>query len=550
VGRHTPSQSHLGEGSGRYVTAEPEPSPALWTGHVPEGPGQAPRLPAKSVSGDPIASRRLKGIAPVLLRKHWLFGCIVVVATVVRLVAMLGYPPGLWTSDSLRYVTLAVHLTPYQIQPVGYSVLLMLLRPLHSLTVDVALQHVMGLATGTLVYATLRHRFRLPAWGATLAAIPPLLSAYAIQIEHFILSDTTFCLLVTIVVALVLWRPDPGVVISALVGLLLAASVLVRSQGLLLAIPVAAYLGGRYLIGRPRAIGRALACVSALGIALAIPLIAYAWWFDQANGTFDLTSSTGAYLYSRVTTFAECSVIKPPADERWMCLSTPVDKRQYPGYYVWAASSPLAHPPGGWAFSNEADRLETNFALRAIEAQPVAYVRSVWHSTFEAFLVHRGPGSGQSQSWYFFPGDTPQSVPSLAKATDYSDRAIYGYDHGEPSTRMVDPYARWILDYQRFVVIPGPLLGAMVLAGLVGMAAAWRRFGGAASLPWIVGAVLIVTPAATADFDARYLVASVPMFCLAIGAGASQLRHYRGREVQADTGGAADPPASEIYLRD
>ncbi len=52
-------------------------------------------------------------------------------------------------------------------------------------------------AIGVAGYALLR-RVGLPSWGATLAMVPVLLSAYAIQIEHFVLSDTLFAFLVMI----------------------------------------------------------------------------------------------------------------------------------------------------------------------------------------------------------------------------------------------------------------------------------------------------------------------------------------------------------------
>jgi hypothetical protein len=454
-------------------------------------------------------------------REHALFCSVLLVAAIMRFIAMLAYLPALWFPDSLTYIKAAIHAAPDQIRPVGYSFLLQLLEPFHSVMLVAAVQHAMGLATGIAVYALLRQRFKLPAWGATLGAIPPLLSAYEIQIEHFVLSDTLFGLLVTIAVVLVLLRPVPRVWICALAGLLLAASALVRSQGLLLAIPFGVYLGTR-CAGR-----RVLAGILAMCVMFAVPLLGYAWWFDQVYGSFELTTSTGAFLYSRVATFADCSVIKPPADERWLCLSVPVNQRQFEGFYVWAPNSPLLHGPG-WEFDSLVNRLATNFAMRAIIAQPSDYLGAVWHSTFETFRLRRDPNpAGQSQDLYLFPAVAPESLKALAVANGENYQDGYNYNHGDPSTRLVQPYAGWIRSYQRFIIVPGPLLGVIVLTGLMGMAVTWRRFGGPTLLPWLTGATLIVTPAATADFDARYVIASIPVFCIAAAIGVKEVVEYR-----------------------
>ena len=557
MGRHTARQREGGQctgDAGVTITAATSATDRADTGSAPTmrrqqpGSARAGLTEQRSLTVSNDESQTNGQALSRFLRRHGLFCFLLTAATIVRVVATLAYPPALFTSDSLRYVTLATHLTAYPIQPVGYPVMLMSLLPLHSLALVICIQHCMGIATGTLVYALLRHRFSFPSWAATLAALPPLLSAYAIQIEHFLLSDTLFGLLVTVAIVLLLWRPFPSVRVCALVGLLLAASVLVRSQGAVLAIPAAAYLGARF--AGIRAIKRAIACVLALGITLVLPVLGYASWFDSQNGEFQLTTSTGAYLYGRVSTFADCSIIKPPADERWLCLSVPVSKRQYPGFYVWDPSSPLVANAPAWDFSPRTDRLATNFDLRAIEAQPLAYLSAVWHTTFESFSVHRGPGSGQSQTWYSFSATTPQSVPSLAAATAYSDKAVFAYNHGNPSTRIVPPYATWILDYQRFVVVPGPLLGLLVIIGVMGMAVAWRRFGGAASLPWLAGITLIVTPAATADFDARYLVSSIPLFCLAAGLGLKEVCDYfRTRQAHPEKN-IVSAGSAGIYLAD
>jgi hypothetical protein len=57
--------------------------------------------------------------------------------------------------------------------------------------------------------------------------------------------------------------------------------------------------------------------------------------------------------------------------------------------------------------------------------------------------------------------------------------------------------------------------GLILLAGLGGMVLAWRRVGGEALLPWTLSLALIVIPAATAEFDYRYVLVAVPFACLA-----------------------------------
>ncbi len=88
---------------------------------------------------------------------------------------------------------------------------------------------------------------------------------------------------------------------------------------------------------------------------------------------------------------------------------------------------------------------------------------------------------------------------------------------------MVQPYAGWIRAYQRYIIVPGPLLGAIVLVGLGGLTVAWRRFGGPALLPWLVGLCLLVAPAAIAEAYPRYLVSDIPPLCVAAALGIQQI---------------------------
>jgi len=55
---------------------------------------------------------------------------------------------------------------------------------------------------------------------------------------------------------------------------------------------------------------------------------------------------------------------------------------------------------------------------------------------------------------------------------------------------------------------------------------AWRRLGGPALLPWLTGVVLIVTSAATTGYGNRYLVASIPAFCIAAAIGMKEFSDW------------------------
>src|SRR5262249_34739568 len=136
--------------------------------------------------------------------------------------------------------------------------------------------------------------------------------------------------------------------------------------------------------------------------------------------------------------------------------------------------------------------------------------------------------TNKSQGQYMFPAAVPQSMQALAARNREDPMFGDAYNGGaNPSTRVVQPYAGWMRAYQRKFAVPGPLLGAMALVGLLGAVLARRRCG-PALLAWLTGTVLIVPPAATADYDARYVVASIPAFCIAAALGVREI-DYRLR---------------------
>jgi hypothetical protein len=125
-------------------------------------------------------------------------------------------------------------------------------------------------------------------------------------------------------------------------------------------------------------------------------------------------------------------------------------------------------------------------------------------------------------------------VKRLAATNGEDYRFAYRFNGDrDPSTRLVQPYAGWIRWYQRFFVLPGPLLALIVLIGLMGMAAAWRRLGGRTLFPWVAGVILILTPGLTSDYASRYVVAAVPAFCIAAATGLQEISRRRSAKTQA-----------------
>jgi hypothetical protein len=253
--------------------------------------------------------------------------------------------------------------------------------------------------------------------------------------------------------------------------------------------------------------------VAAALLAGALPVLAYAAWFDGHAHQFGLTRSEGVYLWSRTMSFADCAVIRPPASERILC--PPPGPRIAASLYIWDGNSPLLRMPGG-RFSARTNALARDFALRAIAAQPGGYAAAVGHDVALSFYWDRPvhPDAGIVDRYQFADAATawvPAAMRTAGGGTVAGDQAAY--DGGAPApTRAVKPFASWLVSYQRYAYLPGTLLGMILLGGLAGMAL--RRVRGP-GLPWGFAAAILLVPPMIADFDLRYLAPAVPAACLA-----------------------------------
>jgi len=462
-------------------------------------------------------------LAHKLVTGNKLFSIALGAGALLRLIAMLGYPGALWFSgDSYVYLGAALRPRPDLSKTTGYSFFLRALEPLHSLTLVTGVQHLMGLGVAVMVYALARRAGVSERWSVA-AALPVLLDGYQIEDEHMVMAETLFTFLIVLAMLLILWRATVRWPIALLAGILAGYAVVVRSEGLpvLVLFPLALALRSGDNSKRRRwqwrkQWRRQWAAAGVMAAGCAMPVLAYVGWFHHVNHTYGLTRSDGFYLWGRASSFADCAVIRPPADEARVCPSGVPSRRQPPGSYIWHA--PMVHDLPGGPVSPANDRLLRDFAIRAVEAQPFAYMGAVFKGLALSVEWPRNakyPSAGTVRDYYFHlkPQVVPASHSWIPGGTAYGDAASYG--HATPS-RVFKPFAYPIAGYERLFYTYGPLFGLIMVTGAWGV---WRRrrdsAPGWSALPWVTAVVLLVFPIAIADFDYRYLLPVLPFAGLA-----------------------------------
>ncbi len=457
---------------------------------------------------------------PATARRHWLFTAALGGGIVLRAIVMAGFAPAaLFKLDTYDYLWDAAHLQPNPVNPSGYAVFLWLLRPLHSLILVAGLQHVMGLSIAVMIYVLLRRR-GAAAWLAVLATAPVLFDPAQLLIEQLVMADILAMFLMISAFAVLLMRKSPSAARSATAALLMGASAIVRPTTLPLVFLLAGYLLIRRLGWRTAG--------AALGAGL-LPVAAYVAWFASVSGSVGLTNSDGLFLWSRTMSFANCATIKPPADLRSLCpgrqprsLAQPAASyRLLPRQYLWDHRAWLWRPrtPGivpdtaGFTAANNARARD--FAIRAIEAQPLAYAQVVGSGALRAFT---------RSDQLHFPGVQPDTIYLSAANRRYMLAAVHGYLGStagigpylgvHTGTRLQEPWAGLISRYQDHIHLPGPLFGLIMATGLGGILIRRRRTA-AAALVWTAAVIIMILPVAEHEYTYRYIIPAVPLTCLA-----------------------------------
>ena len=237
-------------------------------------------------------------------------------------------------TDGPTYLGFVDDLTPSPDRPVGYGYLLWALAQVTRAVAAVAVtQHLLGLLTAVAVYALLRRR-GVSSRVAALACLPVLLDQMQLVLEHSVLSDALFDLLLVLAVAALAWSPVPRRARRRPGRSAAGPGVVVR------------------VVGEPALLAAALFClvcagswrvrvarVALLAVAALVPVAAYAGVHDRANGSFAVTQASGRALYMRTTTFVDCTRVALPDYERTLCPREPLGHRLEPDVLR------LARPP-------------------------------------------------------------------------------------------------------------------------------------------------------------------------------------------------------------
>ena len=461
-----------------------------------------------------------------VLRRHWPLLIVAGCAGVLRVIVLLAYQPALIFPDSVRYLQytqqyISGHWYPDWLRTSGYSLLLIPAVLIHNLMLVPLGQHLLGLATGVLIYAVLVH-FGSRRWLAALATIPVLFDPLQLDIEQYVLTDVIATFLLTAALVVLVWnRGAIGRTAPAVAGLLLAAATIIRQSDLVVIIPAAVYL-----VAAVRPWRRLAVRTSLLLAGFLLPVLGYLGWYQLSRGQFDFVSYNGEFMYGRIVQFIDCTGVPMPAYERHLCPRQPPAQRN-PDFYMWAPQSPqvtLKAPPG-----MSKDDIIIDFDQRIIEHQPLTYLKVMAGDVLYSFSPVRGAGPEHYPIWYHqFHPYYPIYVGAIATLRM----------SGHTSPHVEPALADFLSAYGRYFYVPGPLLAAGLALGAVGMAGIGRaRRSGlrAPCLLFTLGTIAAVEPPfVIANFDWRYELPQLSLIPIAAVLGVTALAGRR-RDTAAGT---------------
>lgn len=475
-----------------------------------------PTSPRSSTARGPSRLRRIVSYLIATLRSHVAMSIVLGIGIVLRAATMVGYGPAFYFSDTRGYFEYANRGYPQAIRPYGYSEFLNLFRWTGSIWPVSITQHLLGLVCAVAVYALIRRKGGA-RWLATVAAAPIALDGFELVVEHYLLADGLFSVLVLGGMVCLLWNKKVSAPLAVVAGLLLSAAVLTRTVGLPLLI-----LAGLYVL--VTRVNRRT--IVALAMAMVLPIVGYTAWFHHHHGQFTMSTWQDRWMYGRVMSIADCENLNLNPPEKLLCNRPETENDYFVDYYVWSTKSPVSKVPKRYVYT---------FSAKVVLQQPWDYstlvARETWAFFSPSFYLFRNQPLGTtSPNLWEFQKTThmPLNEPSPVATSEFGDH------RGAQPDVWPGFIPTALHDYQRFGgVTPGPFLALCLFLVLLAVSAplvlrrasnARRvRADGGWPLRWdalLLGAsglALLVMAIATSQFDIRY---GVPILVLIPPAGA------------------------------
>lgn len=479
-----------------------------------------------SVATDPgvARSRRL----PRQLRGrelYWPLIALVFAGVLLRLYVTVVYSSlvtDYYTGDAARFLRIGYEGFFYdEWQPAGYPAFLSTVRAItEDMDVTTAAQHLLGLATGILLYATAR-RAQVPRPWALVPAGFVLLSGDHLFIEHAVLTESLWMFTFAWAFYAAARALEPAshrwlLAASALLGI----SVVVRNVSLVLPVVLTAWAVVCF-VGpwRQRLRTAAAALLPAAGVVVLYVIAA------TSIGPYSgLGEMSGWSLYGRVGQFADCRQFTPPARTAKLCELRPTGERPGPFYYYFGGPGIPARKAFP-ALSVADGKYAGDFAKAAIIAQPIDYLRTVGKDVLRYFDATAGfdrtyAGSDiAAMSFRRAPSDAAYADAYIANVeTKYSPL------DGRPNagTGLLETY-------QRVFRLDGLFLFVLIGFSFVALLRARGPARRMSALFLSTALVLLVLPPMLSSYDARYAIPPAMLLAFSATIGAAALARGRRR---------------------
>lgn len=432
--------------------------------------------------------------------------------------AFVGYP------DARAYIIAmrSLYWNPYK--PVGYPLLLRLLRALHPrLSFTIAVQHMLGLATAALIYLSTAPFVRRPEV-ALLPAFVVLFGGAQVFLEHAVLSDAPYTFLLAVVLyagarslggAAALWW-------LALAGLALGASVTLRTVGLFLIPILASWSLAAPGLTRSQRLARASAIV-----APAVALIT-AYLIPQYARTrrWALTRSSSFALYARMAPIADCRRFTPAPGTEGLCEKSEPHERPNLNWYIFDPDSPALRRFGAppyptervdpaeyrWAGKEPARR----FARTVLAHQPRDYAATVLEGLANYVVPRTGRRSVFEYDQELLIRELHNEQFEQAAIPDITEQYQTGPGYLRRHVGALEHYGR----AARIEGAPTAALAVLMLAGLL---LSDGRERSATALHAVTATSLATLPVAMLFYDVRYAVPMNVPLAAAAAIGIDQL---------------------------